>query len=183
MAVGPPHLWTGFYAVFPDQYTIGVRALDDFGNPSAPLVAHWNFPAGSVPLPSQLDHGAIVPATGTWPDIAAQEVTFAATTTIRAAYLWTAPGRGAYYYSQTSLSVYQDQGGSRGDEIPSGSSTAVRGMFDVGGEQEYTFPSLVTFSPGSYWFVLSEVPSCSPTLVYGSADGNIYFRFGQAMGP
>lgn len=35
---------------FPDSYTIGVRAKDDFGNTSAVKVVNWNFPPGFEPL-------------------------------------------------------------------------------------------------------------------------------------
>lgn len=39
--------------VFPNTYTVGVRAVDDFGNASEPATQEWNFPEGYVPLPEQ----------------------------------------------------------------------------------------------------------------------------------
>ncbi|MEK9179842.1 MAG: hypothetical protein AAB897_00285 [Patescibacteria group bacterium] len=40
----------GIQLEFPNSYTIGVRAKDDFSNTSAPTVTNWNFPEGFRPL-------------------------------------------------------------------------------------------------------------------------------------
>ncbi len=38
-----------FPVEFPNSYTFGVRAKDDFGNTSAPTVQNWSFPSGFSP--------------------------------------------------------------------------------------------------------------------------------------
>ncbi len=42
-------LATSIILVFGNSYVVGVRAIDDFGNISAPIVETWNFPPGFVP--------------------------------------------------------------------------------------------------------------------------------------
>ncbi len=174
------NLSASFDVAFPNVYTIGIRALDDFGQSSTPISASWSFPVGYAPMPSQLDHSAIFSHGG-----GTQEVTFAATTTASAIDFWTAPTSGMFCCSQTYLSVYRDNGGSRGEEIPSGNPVVTYGPYDGGGEALYPFASPITFAPGNYWFVVAVGPSgtTNPTMVYGSGSGIAYFRFVQAIGP
>jgi murein DD-endopeptidase MepM/ murein hydrolase activator NlpD len=174
------NLSASFDVTFPNAYTIGIRALDDFGQPSSPIVASWNFPVGYAPMPSQLDHSTMFSYGG-----GAQKITFAATTTVSAIDFWTAPTSGMFCCSQTYLSVYNDNAGSRGTEIPSGNPVVTYGPYDGGGEVSYPFSAPIAFSPGSYWFAITVGPSgtTNPTILYGSPGGIAFFRIVQVSGP
>src|SRR6202020_689084 len=72
---------TSTQVVFGNSYTIGIRAVDDFGDVGRALIEPWNFPAGYVAAPQQLDHSAGLPG-------GAQSITFSATTTITGIAFW-----------------------------------------------------------------------------------------------
>lgn len=161
-------------AIFPGQYIIGVRALNDFGSASPPIIAHWSFPQDYTPVPEQLDATRSV-AFGT----ISPEIDFLATTTASAIDFWIAPQSGPHCCNATSLSIYKDSDGQRGDELSSGNPVVLLSRFAAGGEESYPFASPIIFSPGSYWFVVGPSGETNVTTFYGSSAGVPYFRIEQ----
>jgi hypothetical protein len=176
--------------IFGNDYTLGVRAVDDLGNVGTPTTLTWHFPASYVALPQQLDHSARIPG-------GAQKIIVPATTTISAILLWVEPQNGdASCCDQSFLSLHADNAGSTGDEIASTTPISLS-RFGQPGERAYQFPLPVPLSAGAYWFVFNEGPGrTNDTIVDGSSgdsypDGewsslpgqDAYFRIEQADGP
>jgi hypothetical protein len=164
------NLAASFGVTLPNSYTIGVRALDDFGQPSAPIVAHWSFPSDYAPL-AQFDHSAQLSVNG-----GAQMVTFSATTTATGIAFWIAYDHAGAIRSdaETQLYIYQDEGNACGTEISSGNPVIALTSYGDG-ERTYQFAAPITFSPGKYWFALTQGPSrfTDQTIIYGS-NGDYY---------
>src|SRR5262249_50294960 len=76
---------------FPNNYALGVRAVNDFGNLSAPILTTWSFPSGYAPAPSQLSHSQLVADSNV-----SEEITFLATTTAAGVDFWIEPQGGQY---------------------------------------------------------------------------------------
>ena len=185
----------GAAVAFGNQYMIGIRAVDDFGAVSQPLVETWNFPAGYAPVPEQLDHSAQLPG-------GAQKITLVATTTISSIALWTvAIPNGEYCCGETLVSFHPDVNGNIGDAVL-GSSGVVEVHAGISqgpsAEETYTFSPSLTLSPGAYWLSLDNAPvqALVGTEAFGSPgdsypDGqwsdapgqDAYFKIGQDFGP
>ena len=174
---------------FGNSYAIGVRAVDDLGNISQPLIEPWHFPAGYAPIPQQLDHAAGLPG-------GAQKITFLATTTVSGVGLWIGPQGGGYCCSQTFMSVHKDDGGI-GDALGASNPVTI-GQYAGDGEAMYRFSSPITLPAGAYWFEVDGGPShtTNGTSIYGSSGDayaggqwstapgqDAYFRIEQATGP
>jgi hypothetical protein len=152
--------------VFGNSYTIGIRAIDDLGNIGQPLVVPWNFPAGYYPPPEQLDHSAWIGGTG-----GAQEITFAATTTVSGISLWLDNANQGYCCSESFVSVHSDASGTPGAAIAASNQIEI-GLFVAPLEWDYNFSPSLTLSPGAYWF--SVDPAGGNNLNVAGSPGDSY---------
>jgi hypothetical protein len=176
---------------FGNDYTIGIRAIDDLGNVGTPLIISWHFPEGYSVAPEQLVHTATL----TGGDGNSQKIRITATTTVRGISLWTAGQFGAWCCSDSVISIHSDRDGVTGDSLAT--STTVRaGPAEGDHERLYAFDPPLLLSPGLYWFELDNALGHNDTTVFGSdhdtyGDGewsaapqeDAYFRIQQSDGP
>jgi len=167
--VGTP-LATSTGVTFPNAYTIGVRAMDDFGNVSAIATTTWSFPVDYVPLPSQGGHDSAIATIQGSP--MGQQVFIATTSTIDAVALWMQNGGGWYCCSQAYLEIRDDASGTIGNAVLATSNPAGIGNDFTPQEVLYVFPSPVELSANTYyWFVVRRGPAgnANDSVIYGTA--------------
>ncbi|HUX35602.1 MAG TPA: lamin tail domain-containing protein [Candidatus Paceibacterota bacterium] len=183
-------LSTSTIPVYPNSYKIGVRAVDDFNNASAPATAGWSFPNGFAQLPSQLIYEDIVGSTGN-----SQKFFVSGTASIKSVALWGELDGGNYCCGQSYIQIRKDNEGWMDSEIFGTSTAKTVDKNAAPGEIVYTFDTPVQLeASSSYWIVTFAGPSATTngTRYYGGtsdpyADGywsgryayDIYFRFIQ----
>ena len=179
-----------FIPTFPNSYKLGIRAIDDFGNISAPAVVDWSFPTGFVLLPSQLNHETIIGSTGG----AGQKIVIGNAATINSAAFFVGPDGGPYNNSQSYIGIRKNSNGLPGDLIGTSTPKTI-GQLSAPQELVYPFDSPLLLEAGSsYWLVPVQGPSqtTNGSTIYGSladsyADGfwsaspgaDAYFRLIQ----
>lgn len=152
-------------AVFPNTYKLGVRAVDDFGNALAPSELTWNFPAGFVLVPSQLNHNDAIGLEGF-----GQQILMGSAATIGGVGLFVGPSGSLYNSSQSYVEIRQDDGGSPGALV---ATSAANTMDNGTGPRDlaYSFsPAVSLNASSSYWLTLKKGPSgeTNGTSVYGT---------------
>ncbi len=155
-----------------NAYTIGVRARDDLGNISLPLLASWTYPL-YIPLPSQLLHDEAVSPSP-------EKFHVEASTTVMAVGLFTQFQRGNYCCSANYATISADDRGSPGSTI----ATSLSGLAtNPAGEQWLSFPDPAFLPVGDYWLSAWQGPSplSNPTTYFGE-HGLMYFRFRTSDG-
>ncbi len=167
---------TAVGVVFGNSYMVGVRAVDDFRNVSAPAITNWNFPVGYVPLPSQKDHSIVVGVIRPDRTDGSQKITLTDTVTIDAAAMWIGFEYGWYSASISSLEIYRDNGSAPGELIAASTETGI-GKEEAPREAIYEFISPITLEPGAYWLTPKIGPSDrnnpNRTDIFGSS-GDAY---------
>ena len=178
---------------FPNAYTLGVRAVDDFGNASPPAVLEWSFPDSFVLLPSQTNHSQVLGRNRG----GGQRITILQDVRISSVALWLSPEGGRFCCSRSVLEVRSsDAGGAIGD-IVAASFPVQFGTFDGEGERVFSFETPPLLSGGQhYWLVLrpdsmsSDAFITNETFIHGtesdsypdglwSSGGDAYFRLGR----
>jgi hypothetical protein len=152
---------------FPNDYMIGIRAVDDLGDVSAPSVLHWSFPAGYFPLPSQLGHddGAGAPT----------EFHLAGPISLSAIGLWTSANIWGWYRASYSMvSLYADASGTPGAFIAS--AAAMAQDLPPGSEVWHQFDNPIVLSPGDYWITGGWAGGFSNSPNIYGLNGQLYFR-------
>jgi hypothetical protein len=151
---------------------VGVRAIDDFGNISAPVVRMWNnFPVGYQPLPHQSDNSVIVGGSlsGGQKIFASSSLNIDAVEMVIGPYNWRGGSSGSY------LEIARDAGGVPGEIIATSSGIGHEwwqygyGTEGVRVADRYAFASPVQIEGGSYFWLLHRDDSYLETAVYGSA--------------
>jgi murein DD-endopeptidase MepM/ murein hydrolase activator NlpD len=171
------NLSTDALVAYKNDYMIGVRATDDFGATSTPLVMPWHFPVGYAPLPQQTDHShesSRIP----------HEITFEGNAVVIGIHLWTNPHPdGVSCCSQSYLTLSQDSSGTMGDVIATSKPVTIN-QYMGEGDRYYEFVSSTAISPGSYWLAVysGPAPSTNGFSVYGSTS-DWYYRVEQTISP
>ncbi|MCL4404083.1 lamin tail domain-containing protein [Patescibacteria group bacterium] len=151
-----------------DGTYVGVRAVDDFGNLSEPVIKFWNdFPAGYVTLPHQEDNGTVVglPYTN-----GAQKISLSAAANIDQVALWALCSNcGGTATAESVLEVVADSAGDLGAIVAT--SLPTTRWFSWGDEVRYIFSTPVHLAPGSYWLRPVRTGAMGLTF-YGSSDDN-----------
>ena len=162
-------LSTSSAVVYGNSYTVGVRAMDEFGNTSGPASQAWSFPAGYSPLPAQVEHGFWVGrATG-----GGQRILLSATSTISGVNMWIKKDEGSYCCSASYLELRADNSDAIGDLLATSDEIRIEAGISEQ-ENQYTFPASVELGPGYYWLVPwnSEDPNLNGNMVRGSEGDN-----------
>jgi len=142
--------------VFGNSYMVGVRAVDDFRNVSAPATANWNFPVGYVPLPSQKDHSNVVGVLGITDG--SQKIIINTAVTIDAAAMWIGPEFGWYNASVSNVNIHRDNAGSPGELIAASNDAGI-GQYENNHEVLYVFNDPIILEPGAYWLTMVAGPA------------------------
>jgi len=155
---------SGMNVVLGNDYLVGVRAKDDFGNISDPIIRSWNdFPAGYQLLPFQPggDHPI-----GTL-DGNGQKILISQDSQITRASLWMSGGGGQYSIGASYLAVASDDNGAIGSIIATSSS--VTSQYGIQNEVIYNFSAPVYLASGNYWLV-PVYAGWGGNTVYGTND-------------
>jgi hypothetical protein len=158
--------------VYLNTYTLGVRAVDDFGNTSAVATTTWSFPAGYAPLPVQSTRDTPIDWGGSG---AGQRILMYATSTINGAAMWMWNAGGPYCCARTYLELRADTAGSIGAVIATSAPVDVSDT-NVGEEAVYDFSSPVELSANTYyWLVPRKGPGgTNDSRVYGTDNPALY---------
>ncbi|MEK7195110.1 MAG: peptidoglycan DD-metalloendopeptidase family protein, partial [Patescibacteria group bacterium] len=150
--------------VYPNSYTVGVLAIDDFNATSTPTVLTWNFPLGFTPLPEQLNHSAEIGR-------GRQKITLTSTATIDGVAMWMRPLEGIYCCSESFLRIHMDDNGVVGESVATSSPVSFNRYYEDH-EEIYSFGAPVILAPGSYWLVPVRGPSdpTNQTVFFGSGS-------------
>jgi hypothetical protein len=155
---------------FNNSYTVGVRALDDFGAVSSSTLGSWSFPEGFVPPLVQLDHGQLLGGGGF------QKITPSTALTIDSVFLWAKASQGFYCCSASYVAIYADADGAPGALVAT--STPAGFYASQSGELEYRFTPPLAFSAGnSYWI---QAISIGAPFTYNGDHSNGMDFFGSS---
>ncbi|MEK7465372.1 MAG: hypothetical protein AAB631_01185 [Patescibacteria group bacterium] len=139
-----------------NTYHAGVRAIDEHGNISEPIVRDWNYPDGFVPLPHQRAHGTDIGRFGY-----GQKILMPRDANINGVTFWIGVMLNYMTFSVTYADIYSDRDGAPGDLLVSSepirktwvtSGTEVAHMEDA--ESIYEFSTSTLLRAGeAYWII------------------------------
>ncbi len=170
------NLQTAKEVVFGNEYVIGVRAIDGFGNISAPAAQAWNFPAGYSPLPAQSAHPGPIGYISSDPNVLiGQKFRMTRDGRIDAIALWVENGGGITPAAETYLELRNDDGGVIGEVIATSTSASIpSAIYAINKENAYLFidAPVALAANFSYWIVAQKGPSDSTNAsrIWGIGD-------------